>query len=174
VPLLPDVVTKTKAALADKGEFKDGVFFPKDGQPQDGYEALAAEALGHAVEYPPSLLKTPITVQTKELPWTPYSDGVEVKRIAGLFGTGPFVTLVRMKKGATLPAGNVGWQQARYVVEGTIRWQDEDYDGISMFYYPPSIDYPATVAEADDTILFVIQWSTNLDAQPEVPGGSVL
>lgn len=171
-PMMPDVIAKARAALAETGEFKDGVYFPKEGgAPRDGYEAVAAHVYGE-VEYPPPLLKDKVTVRSSELPWKPYAAGVDVKKIASLFDTGPHVTLLRLKKGATLPAGTSGWQQARWVVEGEVSWGEERYGAISMLYYPPSVAYPSTTA-LSDCVLFSLQWTTELEEPPSTLGGAV-
>ncbi|MDQ2650701.1 MAG: hypothetical protein M3Z03_14285 [Actinomycetota bacterium] len=161
----------TQDELAKHGEFRDGIFHPTGGHPMDSFDAIVLaletgnfELSGRdKIEYPPQRLSHPLYVHTNELPWREYGDGVEIKHVLNLFETGPNVKLVRLRAGATLPAGKVAFQQTRWVIEGAVEWQDERYDSISVMYYPPDVAYPRTTAAADDTTLLLVQW-TNADA----------
>ena len=68
--------------------------------------------------------------------------------------------LVRLDKGAVLPAGLSPCQQVRYVIDGRIAWGGKTCDSVSMMYCPPNMPYPEIRGEADSTVLFVAQWAS--------------
>lgn len=169
------LLQSTQDELAKHGEFKDGIYHPAGGHPLDSFDAIMlAIELGtyeltgrEKLEYPAKRLAHPLYVKTNELPWRDLGDGIAVKHVLHLFETGPNVKMVRLAKGATLPAGNVHFQQSRWLLEGAVEWQGEEYDGISVMYYPSAVDYPATVGVAEESVLLVFQWT---DAgSPDLP-----
>jgi ChrR-like protein with cupin domain len=150
-----------QAELASTGEFKQGIYYPKDGRPVDSFEAVT-NAITHEEKttYREPLVDDYLVVHTSELPWYEHAEGIAVKHVAYLFGTGPNVKLVRMEKGAVLPAGSVTCQQSRWLIDGAIRWDDEHFDALSAMFYPPDVAYPETRSEQGDTLLLVVQWTT--------------
>ena len=67
--------------------------------------------------------------------------------------------LVRLGAGASLPAGNLNCQQARYVLDGAINWNGEKFPALSMMYYPSGVVYPETESASEGTTLLVVQWT---------------
>ncbi len=145
--------------LSKRGTIKGGIYLPDNG-PKQSLEAAAAEQItGKKFQRGKPLMQNPLTIHTRELPWVNHAKGVSVKHIVYASAVGPNIKLVKLDKGAVLPAGHSNCQQARYVLEGGITWGDQKYDSVSMMFYPPNNDYPETKSEADGTTLFVVQWA---------------
>lgn len=162
------LIAKTTKELEKHGTFADGIYQPDGGRPIDSFEAitiaieqqktrLTGEEFVHYAE--PRLLH-PVYVRTKQLPWLPLSDGVEIKHVLYMYEAGPNVKLVRLAKGAMLPSDIVDFQQTRWLVEGAISWESMRREAISCMFYPPNVRYPETRAEADDTVLLILQWTS--------------
>jgi hypothetical protein len=157
----------TQDELSRRGVFDNGVYRPDGGNPLDSFEAIVlAIKLGtyeltgkERIEYAPSRTLHPIHIRTSELPWRDSAPGISVKHVAYLYETGPNIKLVRLAKGAQLPAGRARFQQTRWLYEGSAAWQGEHFDAVSVMFYPPDVDYPATEALEDDTKLMLIQWA---------------
>lgn len=168
LPFIDKAVLKaTQEELTKYGSFDNGVYRPDGGRPMDSFEAIVmAIRTGtyqlsgqEKMEYARPRTLHPILVRTGELPWREVAPGVSIKHVAYLYETGPNIKLVRLAKGAQLPAGRVAFQQTRWLYQGEIAWQDERYEAVSVMFYPPDVDYPATEALAEDTELMTIQWS---------------
>jgi hypothetical protein len=153
--------------LSKTGSVDGGVYKPFDGGPeQETYLAAMSQILKRPVPEVKPLLRTSPTVHTNDLPWSEHAPGVWVKHIAFLFDIGPNVKLVRLAPGATLPGGNVAFQQARYLIEGEVDWDGIRFEGLSMMFYPPNVDYPATTGVADESVILVAQWANVGEVPP--------
>jgi hypothetical protein len=169
------LISRTTTELEKHGNFEKGIFRPDGGRPMDSFEAITVaieqgklRLTGEEkVEYPRPRLLNPVYVRTSEIPWLPFSEGVEVKHVLNMYETGPNVKLVRLAQGAALKGGTVDFQQTRWVVEGTVTWGDSEFDALTCMYYPHDAEYPATRSEQDGTVLLVLQW-TNA-GRPVVP-----
>lgn len=163
------MVAVARQELAKNGEFKGGIYYPNGGRPIDGLEAIlvALDKQSYTLtgqeklEYPPQRLSSPLHVHASVLPWISGGEGIEIKHVLSMFDTGPNVSIVRLKKGAQLPANTAAFQQTRWVVEGSVSWRGERFDALSCMFYPPAVPYPATVSEADGTTLVIIQWANS-------------
>jgi hypothetical protein len=169
------LISKTTKALEEYGVFDKGIYRPHGGRPMDSFEAITVaieerklRLTGEEeVRYARPRLLHPVYVRTREIPWQPFADGVEVKHVLNMYETGPNVKLVRLAEGATLPAGTVDFQQTRWLVDGVVTWGDARFEAVSCMYYPHDVVYPATRAERDGAVLLVLQW-TNA-GRPVVP-----
>lgn len=164
-----------QAELSKTGVFDDGIYRPNGGRPMDSFEAItiAMEENNFAltgnerIKYPPKQLMHPVYVHTPNLPWRRYAEGISIKHVMYMFDTGPNVKLVRMTKGAVLPGGHAGFQQTRWLIEGSITWQGTGFECLCTMFYPPDMDYPETRSNQDGTTLLVIQWTN--PGFPEIP-----
>ncbi|GAA5149628.1 hypothetical protein GCM10023321_13800 [Pseudonocardia eucalypti] len=169
------LISKTTKELEKYGNFDNGIYRPDGGRPLDSFEAITiaieqgkSRLTGEEkVQYARPRLPHPVYVRTKELPWLPVRDGVEVKHVLNMYETGPNVKLVRLAKGAVLGADTVDFQQTRWLIEGSVTWRSREYDAISCMFYPPDVEYPATRAEQDGTVLLVLQWTNS--GRPVLP-----
>ena len=163
--LSPEAMNRSQAELAEVGTFEKGVYRPTGGRPMDSGLAVQEHALKRTVTYPEPLTSSYLVVHTPLLRWRNYAPGVKVKDIAYLFSTGPNVKLVQLERGARLPGGIVDFQQARYVVDGTVQWKGDEFDIASMMFYPPGMEYPETRGSSNTSTLLIIQW-TNVGCKP--------
>jgi uncharacterized RmlC-like cupin family protein len=162
----PEELMRARSELRRSGEIADGIYRPHSGPPQDATEAAVEWLTGRKSTYPEPRVSDYTVVHAPNVPWVPVSDGVQVKHLAYMFETGPNVKLVRLRQGAAIPAGLSRSQQARYVIEGSIRWNGEAYDAISTMYYPAGCDYPESVGASESAIVLVIQWVNAGDNSP--------
>jgi hypothetical protein len=167
VPILhPDIIQEAYAEMSHSGTFEKGIYRPNDGRPRDAYLAAQEHVAGGPIETSPAQLNDIIVVHSGLLPWVDHTDGISVKHVAYILGTGPNVKVVRLEAGATLPAGVSRSHQARYLIEGAVDWQEKHYDAISVMFYPSGREYPATRALTQSTLV-VKQWANAGD--PVVP-----
>jgi hypothetical protein len=161
--------------LAKYGTFDNGIYRPTGGKPMDAFEAIMIglernnfKLSGHEdIGYPPMRVPHPLYVRSSELPWLQHAASVEVKHLMYMFETGPNVKLLRLGKGAVLPGGQVSFQQTRWLVEGSVSWNDEEFNALSCMFYPPNVRYPETRSQEDGTTILVIQWTNS--GWPRIP-----
>lgn len=169
------LISKTMEELRRHGSFDNGIYRPDGGRPMDSFEAITVAIEEGKVQltgqenvvYARPRLLHPVYVRTSEIPWRPLRAGVEVKHVLNMYETGPNVKLVRLAKGAVLAGDTADFQQTRWLVEGAVTWGGSRFEAISCMYYPHDVEYPATRAEQDATVLLILQW-TNV-GRPMLP-----
>jgi len=163
----PEQLQHAQAELSKRGEFKAGVY-RENGRNRDSYEALHEFITGSRPEYPQPRQLSYTVVRAPNIPWKRTSlQGVERKHLGYFTESGPSVKLVRMAAGSTTKPGRVPYQQARFVISGSIQYEDGEFPGVSMAYYPPNTAYSGMRALSDATLL-VVQWATLHGEAPEL------
>jgi hypothetical protein len=161
----PEELQHAQAELSKRGEFKQGVY-RENGRNRDSYEALHEFITGSPPEYPTPRQLGYTVVRAPNIPWKrTHLHGVDTKHLGYFTEAGPNVKLVRMAAGAMTPAGRAAFQQARFVISGSIQYGNDEYPGLSFGYYPPSVPYAAMCATSDATLL-VVQWATPTGEAP--------
>jgi len=162
-----DALARARKEMAEVGSFDDGIYTDPAGRKQDSYVALTEHITGKPVEYPPARYEDYVVVRSNEFPWVPsaVNDGVEVRHLGTFNEIGPDAKLLKIAAGAELPAGSIPFQQARFVIDGTVEYAGEEYPGISFTYIPPDDEFGTTRASVETTML-VITWS--------YPGGPII
>ena len=79
--------------------------------------------------------------------------GVAVKHLGYFNEVGPNIKMVRIDAGASTQPGTAPCQQVRYVIEGEITFEGQDYPAISCMYFPAHVPYPATKSTRGATLL---------------------
>ena len=160
----PEQLQLAQAELSKRGEFKAGIY-RENGRNRDSYEALHEFITGSPPEYPKPRQLSYSVVRAPNIPWKPTSlPRVEAKHLGYFTESGPNVKLVRMSAGAVTKPGRVPYQQARFVISGSIGYENDEFPGLSFAYYPPDTPYSGMRATSDTTLL-VVQWAT-LNGEP--------
>jgi hypothetical protein len=163
----PEQLQRAQAELSKRGEFKAGVY-RENGRNRDSYEALHEFITGSRPQYPQPRQLSYTVVRAPNIPWKRTSlPRVEAKHLGYFTEAGPNVKLVRMAAGAATKPGRVPYQQARFVISGSIQYENDEFPGLSFAYYPPNAAYSGMRATADATLL-VVQWATLNGEAPEL------
>lgn len=164
----PDEVVRAQNALASRGRFDEGIYIDADNKKHDAYEAILQEITGQQISYPEPRLMDPVLMRTGLYPWVPLreSSGVGVRHLGYFFETGPNLKMVSLAGHSRLPGGRSTSQQVRFLLKGRISFAGDEYGPISIFFYPPSAEYPEVEAQEAAEML-VVQWTTGDAAAPE-------
>jgi len=156
----PDEVVRAQRRLAETGKFEDGVYTFPSGRKRDAYEAILEELTGQPIEYPPARLNSYVVLRTAGFPWLAHETlgGVQQKHLAHFFETGPNLKMLRLARGATLPAAMPTGHRAVFLLEGDLRFGGKDFDALSYFVLPNGETHPAFEAASEATLLMV-GWS---------------
>jgi hypothetical protein len=154
---------EVRAQLESKGHFENGIFVWNDGHKQDGWEALLQEKIGEPVVYSSPALTNYVVVRSKNLSWQamPENDGIEMKFLGHFTEVGPNAILIRMTAGTTVPGGQSPVQQARCLIEGSVRFSDAPdriYSKTTNQYIPAATPYGPTECIEDATML-IVKWA---------------
>jgi hypothetical protein len=146
-----------KRALDTAGEFRDGIYFPHAGKPQDGFEALLEHISGAPVEYAAPRYDAPVRMRTEafaQLP-DPLDERIEWRRLARFNECGPDVSLVNLRAGATLAADVPKADRLSTLISGRATYGDRDVDAISCLHVPQGASSESLTAIEDSTVLVV-------------------
>ena len=137
------------------GQFEKGLFIWPDGKKQDGFEAVQEYLVGHKLNYPPPRYQNYVIMRHANYTWVPLegSAGVSVKHLGYFNESGPNIKLVRMERGAETPAGQVGFQQVRLVLEGEVKYDGDNYRPVSCMFFPAGAPYSPVTAVTETTLL---------------------
>ena len=143
--------------LAMGGKFEKGLFIWPNGRKQDSAEAIREHLAGAKMDYPTPRYDDYIVMHSHEYPWQPLDgvSGVAVKHLGYFNEVGPNIKMVRINTGASTRPGTAPCQQVRYVVEGEITFEGQDYPAISCMYFPAHVPYPATKSARGATLLIM-------------------
>ena len=120
-----DELRKNYPVLAEKGEFKDGLFrwhSPPAGtaKQQDGYEALWELINGKPLVYPKARYHTPVLMSPHAFSWTDTKDsGVRVKHMGRFTERDITVGQVQIRAGAMTQLDSANSIRLLYVLEGS-------------------------------------------------------
>ena len=159
IPYLdPADMKKARQQLAKIGKFEKGIYIGPDGRKQDGAEAFREHVRGHELTYAPPRYSEHIVMRTENYSWQPLADtpGVWVKHLGYFNEVGPNIKLVKIDAGASIQAGVAPCQQVRYVLEGEISFNGEQYKAVSCMYFPAHVPYPSAASSTGAT-LFIVQ-----------------
>ena len=156
--LHPSDMKRARQELSKIGKFEKGIYIGPDGRKQDGAEAFREHVRGHELTYAPPRYSEHIVMHTENYSWKPLEGvpGVAVKHLGYFNEVGPNIKMVRIEPGASTPAGVAPCQQVRFVIEGEIVFNGEQYQPISCMYFPADVQYPTTATNTGAT-LFVMQ-----------------
>lgn len=156
----PDVVVDAQRALAETGEFDDGVYTFANGRKRDAYEAILEHITGEPVKYPPSRLDTYVVMRTGSFPWIESShlSGVSQRHMGYFFECGPNVKMMTIKAGSKLPAGSPDGHRAMFLLNGKLTFNGEEFSPLSYFVLPDAKPYEDVVAQEDSELL-VMGWT---------------
>jgi ChrR Cupin-like domain len=112
------------------GKFENGVYkgFKPDGTPKnrDSYEAIWEAHEGHELAFPPPRYRDPVMMLADNARYWPdrKRPGIEIKHLGTFSEARTGLSFVRVKPGATIPAGTQEDAELRYCISGSF-----DYDG---------------------------------------------
>jgi hypothetical protein len=149
---------RARQELAKVGKFEKGIYIGPDGRKQDGAEAFREHVRGHELTYAPPRYREHIVMRTENYAWKPLENapGVWVKHLGYFNEVGPNIKLVKIDAGASTHAGVAPCQQVRYVLDGEISFDGEQYKAVSCMYFPAHVPYPSTASSGGAT-LFIVQ-----------------
>jgi hypothetical protein len=157
----PDDLLRARQELMKSGEFPgDGFYHREDGKRIDAWEALDENITGKKTVFLPKREEDPVIMHSGSFRWTESVDhpGVAYKYLGNFTDVGPMLLIYRVSAGSVLPSGTSPWQQVFCLMEGSIEYQNAQYDAATVGYYPPGIAHDRLVALSDATI-FSVQWS---------------
>jgi hypothetical protein len=159
IPYLhPSDMKRARQELSKIGKFEKGIYIGPDGRKQDGAEAFREYLRGQELKYAAPRFSEHIVMRTENYDWKPLegAPGVSVKHLGYFNEVGPNIKMVKIDAGASTQAGVAPCQQVRYVIEGEISFNGEQYGAISCMYFPAHVSYPSTRSKTGAT-LFVMQ-----------------
>jgi hypothetical protein len=164
----PSDAARAMTELAKIGDFNDGVFVRPDGRKQDGHEAVTEYLTGKKLEYPLPRYPELVAMHTDAYSWTPLAGtgGVFVKHLGYFNEAGPNIKMLKIEPGAATQPGVAPCQQVRYLLEGTITFNNQEYCPISCMFFPAHVPYAATFSDIGATLLVVQLASPQGDAPP--------
>jgi hypothetical protein len=152
-----DEQTAAKRALDAAGEFRDGVYFPNDGKPRDGFEALLAQITGAPVAYASPRYDAPIRMRTAAFAAVPDPHDARIARrhLARFNECGPEVEFLTLTAGAVLAPAVPPADRLTVLISGHATYGDAAVDGISCMHVPAGTSSEALTARDDCSVLVV-------------------
>jgi mannose-6-phosphate isomerase-like protein (cupin superfamily) len=146
-----------KDELERRGVFRDGVYFPADGRPRDGFEALLECITGAAIAYAPARYDAPIRLRASAFAPLPDADDPRIVRrqLARFNERGPEISLIELRAGAVLPVAPADTDRLFTLVAGDARVGDADVPAISCVYVPRGTSSGPIAAFSDSRLLAV-------------------
>ena len=171
-----DELRKSYPVLAQKGEFKDGIFrwhTPPDGtaKQQDGYEALWELINGRPLVYPKARYHNPVLMDPRAFDWSSTRDkGVHVKHLGRFTERDITVGQVRIDAGAQAMLDSPDSIRLLYVVEGSGRIGGQELSAGCAFEILQEQTHPVS-ATSDMVLLDMLL--PRFDAGESVPASRV-
>jgi hypothetical protein len=146
-----------KRELDEAGEFRNGAYFPKDGKPKDGFEALLEHITGEPVAYAEPRYDAPIRMRTAAFASTrdPADDRISIQHLARFNECGPEIEFVTVRSGATLAPKTGRADCLSVLLSGSGTYGDQPVDGITLMHVPEGASSNQFTAREDCTILVV-------------------
>jgi mannose-6-phosphate isomerase-like protein (cupin superfamily) len=137
-----------KRELERRGTFRDGVYYPAEGTPRDGFEALLESITGNPVGYAPARYDAPIRMRTRAFAAICETDnpGVAHRHLARFNERGPEISIVELEAGAKLEVAAALTDRLFTLLEGNARFGDESMTSISCAHVPRGAAPSAFVA----------------------------
>jgi quercetin dioxygenase-like cupin family protein len=146
-----------KIELERRGAFRDGVYFPAEGRPRDGFEALLECITGEPVGYAPARYDAPIRMRTAAFAALrdATEPGVVRRHLARFNESGPDVEIVELEPGAALHVATATADRLLTLLEGDARIGDTDLPAIACVHLPQGTPGQTIVARGPCRLLAV-------------------
>lgn len=139
-----------------------GTFTYADGGPTtDVMDALYAHLMGGTVpDFPDPRYHTMLHIHPAAFrPRAAHPDHqAEVADLLQATEVGPRVMEITMSRGGFVSGGQQSYQQALWLLEGSVQVADERFDPVSFGYFPADKPFPKIVATTDARLI-VLHWS---------------
>jgi mannose-6-phosphate isomerase-like protein (cupin superfamily) len=144
-------------ALNATGAFRDGVYYPNDGPPQDGFEALLEYISGTPVTYAAPRYEAPVRMRASAFAAVPdpHDPRISRRRLARFNEGGPDVALVELERGATLPSEVPHADQLSALLGERAHYEGRDIESVSCVHVPFGAQREPLTATEDCTVLIV-------------------
>jgi hypothetical protein len=142
-----------------------GDYVAPDGTVQDGYEILCETALGSKLRYAPPRIGGPyfkFIMPVDAYPWYDVKEGVRIKPFAAFNANGPFMKLVKVRKGATIPRTMLENYRFVGVATGKIRFGGEVLGDLHALFATPGAEFSEIAAE-ETSLLWYVHWQPKDD-----------
>jgi quercetin dioxygenase-like cupin family protein len=155
-----DALIEARKELAKSGSFANGMYTDATGHTKDAYHVITEHLTGQPVTFPEARYSDYVVMRSKNFPWIDSAalPGVQTKRLGAFNETGPYIQLARLQPGAALPRTSAPYQEARFITDGAVTYQGQDYPAISFAYIPPDTTVAETIAATTTTVLLV-RWA---------------
>ena len=146
-----------KLALDALGEFRDGVYYPNNGKPRDGFEAILEHITGQPVTYAGARYDAPIRMRTSAFSAAadPDQPSVRRRRLARFNECGPDVEVIDVLRGGTLRAQPAPADRLYTLIAGSAAYGTIDIEGITCMHVPQGASNDSLTALDDCTVLVV-------------------
>jgi hypothetical protein len=124
------------------GKFENGVYkgFKPDGTPKnrDSYEAIWEEHEGHELAFPPPRYRDPVMMLADNARYWPdrKHPGIDIKHLGTFSEARTGLSFVRLKPGATIPAGIQEDAELRYCISGAFEYDGRPCGAGTYMYLP--------------------------------------
>ncbi len=152
-----DEQAAAKRALDATGEFRDGVYYPREGKPRDGFEALLEHITGAKVAYAKPRYDAPIRMRTSAFAALPDPGEPRIVRrhLARFNECGPDVTVATLQPGATLAPETPAADRLSVLISGTAVYGGVAIEGIACLHVPRGAASKPFLARSECTLLIV-------------------
>jgi len=153
-----EALVQAMGALKERGvTFQGGLAHWPGGRKQDATEACWELLLGGKVSYAAPRYRTPVFMQSENLPWAGTdAPGVSRRHLGHFHDAGPCAFLLRLEPGASTAAGRLACYQVRFVVEGQLAYDGKSCPTVSCLYYPAQTPYAPMSSVEGATVLVVL------------------
>jgi hypothetical protein len=153
----PEEQAIAQSELAATGSYAAGKYRYADGREQDAFEATVEHLTKQPVTYATPRYDRPIRMRVAA--FTPVPDAADplmsVRRLASFNEIGPDVSVIEAESGATLPGSAERQTIVRFLLEGSVRYGDRAFSGLSAFFFPSEEPYAPTIADSRCTFFQV-------------------
>ncbi|HLI27680.1 MAG TPA: hypothetical protein VKZ60_11440 [Chloroflexota bacterium] len=148
--------------VAEGAVFENGVYKGRtaDGRPRnkDAYTAIWEAHEGRPLTFPRPRYRTPVMMMADAFAWVPdrTRPGIETKHLGTFTELRTGIELLRLTPGATLPGGQQGDLELRYLLEGIVRYAGRHWPAGTYFWLPPGAPVESLASDTGATF-FVIK-----------------
>lgn len=105
--------------LKSRGEFRKGVYYPREGKAMEAFQAAWEVAAGKRAVYPKPRFDEPILMHVDAFPWPASTEaGVKRKQIASFGNDGLRIAMTRLDRAARYAAGDPEQSVIVFVLDG--------------------------------------------------------
>jgi hypothetical protein len=151
----PEEQDRAVAELSEVGRFERGRYL-RDGTDVDSFEALLTHLTGTPTSYPAARFDEPVLVHCAEMDWAAGPlPGVARKYVGCFTEVGPHIELLRLGPGQELAVATGAYQEMRFVVDGELTYQGQQYPAVSGFYCPSYLGFAPMRSTSGAQVLVV-------------------